>query len=104
MVTMAKGGALMKCSNCNGAGKRFVPTNKNAITGNGYTADCLFCNGTGEIEVTNEEWFCQLPTEEKAKWLSRHSRFIYGCGQKGQIPKALYEEDWEYWLKGKNHE
>lgn len=57
----------MKCTHCNGTGKRFVPTNKNAITGNGYTADCLFCNGTGEIEVTNEEWFDTLSTEEKAK-------------------------------------
>ncbi len=54
------------------------------------------------VPMTHEEWFCQLPTEEKAKWLSRHSKFIYGCGQKGQMPKVLYEEDWEFWLKEKN--
>lgn len=22
--------------------------------------------------MTNEEWFCSLPTEEKAKWLQEH--------------------------------
>ena len=25
------------------------------------------CTRPYEIELTNEEWFCQLPTEEKAK-------------------------------------
>lgn len=54
----------MKCKHCHGTGKRFVSTNKNAITGNGYTADCLFCNGTGEIEVTNEENIRTCSTEE----------------------------------------
>ena len=57
-----------------------------------------------KANMTNEQWFCSLSTKEKAKWLSRHSRFIYGCGQKGQIPKALYEEDWEFWLKEKNND
>ncbi len=59
----------MRCTHCNGTGKRFVPTNKNAITGNGYTADCLFCNGTGEIEVTNEEYIRSCSTEELAEFL-----------------------------------
>ena len=27
---------------------------------------CRTCNGTGEIEQTNEEWFDRLSTEEKA--------------------------------------
>ena len=62
----------MKCKHCHGTGTRFVPTNKNAITGNGYTADCPFCNGTGEIEVTNEEWLCSLSTEEKARFITRY--------------------------------
>jgi hypothetical protein len=49
--------------------------------------------------MTNEEWFCGLSTEEKAKWLSNHSTFIYECGQKQNTPKVMYEEDWEWWLK-----
>ena len=49
--------------------------------------------------MTNEEWFCGLSTEEKAKWLTNHSKFIYECGQKQVAPKTMYEEDWEWWLK-----
>lgn len=48
---------------------------------------------------TNEQWFSSLSTEEKAKWLSRQSQFIYECGEKQITPKTMYEEDWEYWLK-----
>ena len=48
--------------------------------------------------LTNEEWFDRLSTEEKAKWLSKQSQFIYDCVRKGCTPKIMYEEDWEYWL------
>lgn len=49
--------------------------------------------------MTNEEWFCTLSTEEKAKWLSRHNQFMYNCGEKHAMPKTMHEEDWEWWLK-----
>ena len=32
--------------------------------------ECDRCNGSGEVEMTNEEWFASLPTEEKAKWIA----------------------------------
>jgi len=48
----------MKCSTCRGTGKSKY----------GYNQPCTHCDGTGIIEpLTNEEWFCQLTTEEKAK-------------------------------------
>ena len=68
-----------------------------------------FCARSGIEEVgcdrykrdttTNEEWFCGLSTEEKAKWLSNNSQFMYACGHQQAIPKTMYEEDWEWWLK-----
>ena len=78
---------------------------KGWIEKQGVQFDCRKCKGTGVIEnepMTNEEWFCGLETEEKAKWLSRHSQFMYGCGQMETTPKIMYEEDWEYWLKEKH--
>lgn len=57
-----------------------------------------------KANMTNEEWFCQLSTEEKAKWLSQRSQILYDCGQRDVFPKNMYEEDWEYWLKEKHHE
>ena len=32
--------------------------------------ECDKCNGTGEVEQTNEERFCSLSTEEKATFLA----------------------------------
>lgn len=50
-------------------------------------------------QMTNEEWLLSATTEQLVEWLSSHSKFIYDCGQKQIIPKVLYEEDWEWWLK-----
>ena len=65
----------MKCKFCDGSGKDYWCLN-------GEPYPCPVCNGTGEYEPfdadveldklypteqTNEEWFCQLPTEENAK-------------------------------------
>ena len=60
----------------------------------GIAADAL-----EPLEQTNEEWLHSLNTEEKAKWLSRNSKFMYGCGRMETTPKIMYEEDWECWLK-----
>ena len=64
----------MKCPMCNGSGKCYeqkiryqeIETNRTDFT----IAKCHKCNGTGEVEMTNEEWFCTLPTEEKATFLA----------------------------------
>lgn len=29
--------------------------------------------------MTNEEWFCGLSTEEKAKWMAKHMSFCEVC-------------------------
>ena len=37
---------------------------------------CPICGGTGDttnnIPPTNEQWFCQLSTEEKARFITRY--------------------------------
>ena len=84
---------MTECTACNGSGRCY----------DGYEdifRECDRCHGSGEIKsITNEEWFASLSTEEKAKWLSRHSQFMYECGEEQTIPKTMYEEDWEWWLK-----
>ena len=55
-----------------------------------------------KANMTNEQWFCGLSTEDKAKWLSQRSQILYDCGQRDVFPKIMYEEDWEYWLKEKH--
>ena len=61
----------MQCPFCGGSGKCYqqtityeeVETNRTKK----HLTKCFKCNGTGEIKQTNEEWFCSLTTEEKAK-------------------------------------
>ena len=49
----------MKCPECGGVGRIH------------YGEEwCSACNGTGEVEQNNEEWFDTLSTEEKAKWIA----------------------------------
>ena len=60
----------MKCTNCNGTGKErkgfYEKTGVNKWEMVWDDVPCEECDGTGEIEVTNEEWFADLTTEEKA--------------------------------------
>ena len=61
--------------------------------------ECDMCHGSGEVQMTNEEWLRSCTTEQLAEWLAHHSRFVYECGEKKITPKTMYEEDWEWWLK-----
>jgi len=55
----------MKCTRCHGTGKitEWVATD----TVSEYKFPCRKCNGTGEIEVTNEEYIRSCSSEELAK-------------------------------------
>ena len=86
----------MKCKHCDGTG-----TTNWCV--NGTFVNCPYCGGTGEMEMdmTNEEWFCQLPTEEKAE------KFVILC--KNAFEAENYRtkrwtdyqdiDYWKAWLK-----
>lgn len=68
-------------------------------------AKCPICGGTGDttnnIPPTNEQWFCSLSTEEKAKWIAEEKMnrgyFIFPSMEEA-IQDALE------WLKEKHNE
>lgn len=45
------------------------------------------------LEQTNEEWFCELSTEEKAKWLE--NKMTWAAQEQG----TFTAKGWEMWLK-----
>ena len=92
----------MKCYVCNGTGKRFVPTNKNAITGNGYTADCLICNGTGKLVLTNEKWLHTLNTEQLADVIADF--YLLGFTHGHNQMDITSRTKWLEWLKEEHHD
>ena len=54
--------------------------------------------------ITNEEWFCQLPTSEKAKVLSNAT---YSSVMNSEIliaGKEAEQKKWELWLKEKHYD
>ena len=80
----------MKCTVCDGRG--YFPVSNIAAK------ICPQCNGTGEMQMTNEEWFCQLPTEEKAKWLEE--KMTWAAQEQG----TFTAKGWEKWLKQRKEE
>jgi len=77
----------MKCKECGGKGKI-----KEYVCGEwlGNYVTCGFCHGKGEVVQTNEEWFCGLPTEEKAVVIMNIRNL------------AVYKEQIVEWLKEKH--
>lgn len=45
------------------------------------------------VVLTNEEWFCNLSTEEKAKWMFRLTYKCYWCGREYEKTKKYNEKE-----------
>jgi uncharacterized phage protein len=89
----------MKCPKCKGIGCV------------GATQDtCLACNGTGEIEQTNEEYLKSLNTEQLAEWLIEVTQHCFECGLNVNnsvlcpFGKCIDKEYAVKWLKEKTNE
>ena len=96
----------MRCQNCNGTGKErkgfYEKTGVNKWEMVWDDVPCEGCDGTGEIEVTNEEWFCQLSTKEKAKVLSNATYSSVFNSDILVLGKEAEHKKWELWLKEKH--
>lgn len=87
----------MRCPRCNG--KRCEPDNSGYLV---WRA-CKMCHGTGIVPDNNENWFCSLPTEEKAKVLETII-IKYLLMKQPKCYEITKREFWELWLKEKHNE
>ena len=55
-----------------------------------------------KANTTNEEWFCQLPTSEKAKVLSNATYSSVFNSDILVLGKEAEQKKWELWLKEKH--
>ena len=63
------------------------------------TLDDLVVKG----KMTNEEWFCSLPTEEKAEFLVMIQMSVMHPVKRGAVDMEKFIEEVVDWLKGKHH-
>ena len=104
----------MKCKICGGTGKVrgyfYEKTGVNKWEKVWGDSPCDECNGTGEVEQTEQEWLQTADTEQLAEFLSRvfqarafceicdirkRCKISAGC-KYGNKP---YRECWKEWLK-----
>lgn len=86
----------MKCPICHGTGiEKIYDKRTNAY----LHIPCATCHKTGHINQTNEEWFCQLPTEQKAKFLGEKVWV-----ENNRLDYLHRAEAWERWLKQPHRE
>ena len=95
----------MKCPHCYGIGEVL----KESDDGIGWiTKKCRWCNGTGEAEMTNEQWLRTATTEELAELLFH----IFGQGvifgeTHDEVPmfpddEVITESVFNWWLHEKH--
>ena len=58
------------------------------------------CHGTGIVPDNNENWFCSLSTEEKAKFFAKQCADSVADFKVGDMSKWK-TENWIKWLKEK---
>jgi len=103
----------MKCPMCNGSGKCYeqkiryqeIETNRTDFT----LAKCHKCNGTGEVQMTNEEYLKSCNTEQLVHVIHLMTTSCYVCGKDGVDYKRCYfhkkctgPKEIEEWLKEKH--
>ena len=81
----------MKCPMCSGKGEYMHQCG-------GYRP-CERCNGTGEIELTNEEYLCTCSTEERAKFLTE----VILSDRRFRMTMIGGIEETKAWLKEKHN-
>lgn len=55
------------CPKCKGKAEYFKEVFNDGKQRHEKLVECDMCHGSGEVPMTNEEWFTSLSTEEKAK-------------------------------------
>ena len=109
----------MKCPMCNGSGKCYeqkityqeIETNRTNI----YLTKCHKCDGTGEVEMTNEYFLRTATTEQLAEFLWRYTHDLIADYERIHNPmfrcmplknilgdNCTKKEVWMEWLKEKH--
>ncbi len=86
------------CGNCIHCDVCYVPRSVGCVD----RCDNFCQRKTQNGEQTNEEWFCQLSTAEKAEWLDGLIAYCFGVGHITESEQEKYQNivaDVVEWLK-----
>lgn len=88
----------MKCPKCGGYGK-LLKKEKGKSCYEVSLSFCDKCHGSGEVEITNEEWLCSIPTEEKANFLVMVEMLGMSALKRSTVDIEKFTEEVIAWLK-----
>lgn len=86
----------MKCPMCDGKG---IMTVHNVGTDENFRTECDKCHGTGEVELTNEEWLRSATTEQLAEFIAHQTLIALLENQNNHSLRMTYPAYWMEWLK-----
>lgn len=107
----------MRCPNCDGRGAVQIAPNVKGLKrcpvcgGRGKTTEydglrkfwcdykCEMCNGTGDVDMTNEEWLQTATTEQLAEWISSVVQKAISIKENNDIVMLESAIWWVEWLK-----
>ena len=95
----------MKCPKCKGTGRVPRPDGTE-LFGLTELMTCDLCHGTGEVEVTNDEWRRTCSAEDFAKFLEDVTSSCYHCGMTDDISQCAFQKhqcNIKEWLKEKHN-
>ncbi len=67
---LVKGETQMKCPRCKGKTEYFKEVFNDGKRRREILVECDMCHGSGEVELTNEEWLRQCTTEQLAWFIA----------------------------------
>ena len=82
----------MKCPCCNGTGRTPMVTIVKTDSGLPCDFPCIECDGTGEVEMTNE-YFLQTATTEQL------AEILCNVGFENETIVRKFKSEWVEWLK-----
>lgn len=78
----------MKCPRCNGQGFSVIAKWK-----------CPVCGGSGDVDMTNEEWMNSFALDTKAMWLANTCRRAMWEDKYDNNDEKSTFDYWKEWLK-----
>ena len=87
------------CPKCKGKAEYFKEVFNDGKRSRKILVECDMCHGSGEVPMTNEKWFCELPLTEKSEFMAKAFESLLDDIENGKdVSFVKTITFWDYWL------